>query len=254
MSALRRDAGIPASPSGSIGYAGSVVGSYAGTSVYEPSEAGTDTGSTAAGRATGQGLPGSRGGRKHYTPSECTDDDLHSVRSRVRREPPQRSRAPFGLLSDLAEPSARALPSAAPFAVNSGYPSNPAPAAPKPRSPPPFAMGGNYEQGFRRAPQPPSPSQTLPGQDPDFWSRRDADARSDVGSIAESQVDINTARDRSGHGNILTWGSDSRQITPTKKRQGRQLAEGPDGLPKAHVLSSVFPPTPSSNCKSPGTL
>merc|ERR1719276_457286 len=105
MSALRRDAGIPGSPSGSIGYAGSLVGGYAGSSVYEPSEAGTDIGSTAAGRATSQGLPGSRGGRRHYTPSECCDDDLHSVRSQVRREPPQRSRAPYGVLSDLPTPS-----------------------------------------------------------------------------------------------------------------------------------------------------
>eukprot|EP00927_Polykrikos_kofoidii_P006194 TRINITY_DN12516_c0_g2_i1.p1 TRINITY_DN12516_c0_g2~~TRINITY_DN12516_c0_g2_i1.p1 ORF type:complete len:611 (-),score=100.52 TRINITY_DN12516_c0_g2_i1:259-2091(-) len=79
--------------------------------------------------------------------------------------------------------------------------------------------------------------------DKDFWSRKDArlppaaanggdrdrdrdrmDAvsQSDIGSVADSQRDYFTHRGRTGHGNILTWGNDSRDITPERRRGGRQ--------------------------------
>eukprot|EP00927_Polykrikos_kofoidii_P006193 TRINITY_DN12516_c0_g1_i1.p1 TRINITY_DN12516_c0_g1~~TRINITY_DN12516_c0_g1_i1.p1 ORF type:complete len:620 (-),score=106.73 TRINITY_DN12516_c0_g1_i1:307-2118(-) len=75
--------------------------------------------------------------------------------------------------------------------------------------------------------------------DNDFWSRKDprasvgaanggnrdrdrADARShsDMSSVADSHRDYYTHRGRTGHGNILTWGDDSRDITPERRRGG----------------------------------
>jgi len=92
------------------------------------------------------------------------------------------------------------------------------------------------------------------GPDPDFWSRTaptraasTLDDRSevmsqsgmtDVASVADSQRSEFTMRNRTGHGNILTWGSDSRSITPHKKRQGRQMTLDHDrGVPRSHMSS-----------------
>jgi len=120
-------------------------------------------------------------------------------------------------------------------------------------------MGGNFEQGFRREaqPQPSTSQETATQQIPetlgrDFWSRRDPQqqmggtndgqsecAQSDVMSVADSQREVFTARDRGGHGNILTWGDNSRNITPHRKREGRQLAMEP-GVTKAHAATGIF--------------
>jgi len=50
-----------------------------------------------------------------------------------------------------------------------------------------------------------------------------ADAADDARSVGgESVLSELTRRDRRGHGNILTWGGDSRDVTPTRRRlQGR---------------------------------
>merc|ERR1712187_557087 len=42
-------------------------------------------------------------------------------------------------------------------------------------------------------------------------------------SEADSQREVFTQRNRVGHGNILTWGGDSRSITPPKNQHGRQI-------------------------------
>jgi len=242
---------------------------------YAPSESPSETPSYAAGRPSQSWHTGQLGGnfgRKHYTPSEsCCDDDLSTTGS-LRREPKPRTPAPFADMSEL--PSKPIFDRSRIAALietgddssdipvsNSGYSKS---QAPVPRSSPPFAFGGNYDMapshaGSRRA-GPPQSQQVTP-QDPDFWSRRDPAktmsqtnmsntvqsdvmsqcGQSDVCSVAESNLEMFTARDRSGHGNILTWGTDSRQITPARKRQGRQVAMESEGLPRSQITSGVFP-------------
>mmetsp|Transcript_41054 Transcript_41054/g.95111 ORF Transcript_41054/g.95111 Transcript_41054/m.95111 type:complete len:390 (+) Transcript_41054:50-1219(+) len=92
--------------------------------------------------------------------------------------------------------------------------------------------------------------------DPDFWSRtapsvpavlggdEQSEVASQAGTVddAASAADLQrsefTLRNRTGHGNILTWGADSRSITPHKKRQGRQLTVDPEqGIPRSHMSS-----------------
>lgn len=285
MSALRLDA---RNARNSRNY-GEQAGSPQGAG-YAPSEAPSETPSYAAGRPSQSQQSslalGMSMGRKHYPPSESgfDVDDNQSVTGSIRREPKPRTPAPYADLSDIpSKPSldrgqaaARAPP---PFAQDttshptdklgrpissSGYANSQGPA---PRSPPPFAQGGTFEQGYRRSAQAQPASQQLPLQDPNFWSRREPlqpmnagnefrtdgsqCGQSDVMSVADSQREVFTARDRSGHGNILTWGNDSRNLTPHRKRQGRQLAMESDGQPKAHAVSGVFPPSPTSSSPNP---
>lgn len=284
MSALRQDAKkfrLPDSPSG--GYAGSI-----GPDRYEPSECPSETPSQAAGRSTNQieVRPGTGTGRKHYQPSESGADDQSDMGSvSARYAPKPRTPAPFALLSDLPgnsrAPVARSPPCfayeqpAAPKQAHharapapwenqgasdrpqSGYGKGQAPAAP--RSPAPFAQGGNYDgTDARRAPPPQSASRQAVRQDPDFWSRAapvnvgngmrsdnvSECGQSDVMSVADSQREVFTARDRGGHGNILTWGGDSRNITPSRTREGRNIARESSGVPRAHTSAGVFPPSP----------
>lgn len=249
------------------------------TNTYCPSEAPSESASYAAGRPSSKhalslssgcwqsGLGGGTG-RKHYTPSESNfgDDDRLSTAGSIRREPKPRTPAPFAELSDLEGRSAAPPPRQfAPYAYDNTAP------APKQRpisgggyntnsqsgpSPAPFAMGGNFERDYRRAPIKPIPEGSELGpSDPNFfYSRRAQPQQNDGGSqygaqsesmsVADSERSHFTARDRGGHGNILTWGGDSRNITPTKKRQGRQLAVEEDGQTKASTCRGIFPPSP----------
>jgi hypothetical protein len=251
MAALRRDARKQRFGTVSPSYAGSIVGSMAEPT---PSEAPSEP-SYAAGRPTSLLSGGFVGvGRKHYAPSDTQslmgDDDLQSTRSCIRREPQPRTPAPFADMSDIPAKSTQALQvprSPAPYANESSAKPSSSIASSVPRSPAPFANGGTYADGYPQAARPPSQKA---GPDPGFWMRtapRTSDERSDVTSlygdnisVAGSQREEFAARAR-GHGNILTWGNDSRSITPGKKRQGRQLAVDTDGMPKAHVTSGVFP-------------
>lgn len=281
MAALRRDArstrnrcGAPGSPSGS--YAASLH-------EPTPSEAPSDVPSYAAGRPTKLSSNGfSILGRKHYVPSETGDDDMSSTRGSIRREPKPRTPAPFASLADLPSKQmldSRSLPprSPAPFAdeqsakVPSQRPASQRSTAPfandftakpsspsgstVPQSPAPFAKGANFEEGFKASRSAPA-AQSFPA---DFWSRKGPlqnpnneqsdvasqyGAQSDMMSVADSQREEFTARDKRGHGNILTWGNNSRTITPPKKREGRQLITANDGQMRAHATSGVFPPSP----------
>jgi len=77
----------------------------------------------------------------------------------------------------------------------------------------------------------------MPTQD-DRFEVMSQSGMTDVASVAGSQRSEFTKRNHTGHGNILTWGSDSRSITPHKKRQGRQLAVDPArGVPRSHMSS-----------------
>lgn len=149
----------------------------------------------AAGKATGAVVvPGAqlRGGRRHY---------------------------PYG--TDLGD-SSRAAP-APPWAGGKGdgggYPS--AHAARPPVAPEPAMMMS--EDALR---------QTLKLQPPEAAASRPATApvdRDDTVSVAESALSGPRWRDRRGHGNILTWGNDSRCVTPTRKRQGRAPGQPRNG-------------------------
>lgn len=85
-------------------------------------------------------------------------------------------------------------------------------------------------------------------QMPSAGSERDADtvsvaAPSEAMSIADSQRAEFTARNRTGHGNILTWGSDSRSVTPSKQRPGRHIVVDPvQHVPRANISSGVVMP------------
>jgi len=65
-------------------------------------------------------------------------------------------------------------------------------------------------------------------------------------SIPESHASHFTQRNREGHGNILTWGNDSRSITPNRARQVPQVTADPewDGpvRPRGGMSSSIFLP------------
>ncbi|CAK9107211.1 unnamed protein product [Durusdinium trenchii] len=70
--------------------------------------------------------------------------------------------------------------------------------------------------------------------------RRDL-AKAETGSVAsaasgmseaEIQREAFSARNRSGHGNILAWDDGSRPLTPPKVREGRHVAVDPSGMPR----------------------
>lgn len=68
-----------------------------------------------------------------------------------------------------------------------------------------------------------------------------SEAGSDLHSMAESQRTGYSLRGRAGHGNILTWGDDSRDVTPERKRRGRQLAvDEQSGTSRSHMPTSIF--------------
>lgn len=65
-------------------------------------------------------------------------------------------------------------------------------------------------------------------------------AASDGASVADSQREGFNNRNRTGHGNILTWGDSSRDLTPTK-REGRQQVENRQGrLRRVTDSSDIF--------------
>lgn len=251
MSALRTDARRCGFDRSSVSLPGSSAASLVGDPA--PSEAASESPSHAAGRPTGSaGQPLFGGSRRHYGGGR--DDDCESVRSlwsdtnqQATQRPeisarPQQARAPppYAQVTDLPVRTQREVP----------------------RSPAPFASGGNYDQGYKmvtRRPQSSANSEVGQATDTnfppmDYWSRQgpmrpqgfdgEADiasqygARSEV-SVADSQREEFTLRNRSGHGNILTWGNDSRNITPARKRTGRQLAVDSAGQPRAHATSGM---------------
>mmetsp|Transcript_45912 Transcript_45912/g.109350 ORF Transcript_45912/g.109350 Transcript_45912/m.109350 type:complete len:435 (+) Transcript_45912:100-1404(+) len=79
------------------------------------------------------------------------------------------------------------------------------------------------------------------------WPPRDEDAaseasfasRSSMVSMADSAREEFIQRGR-GHGNILTWGSDSRALTPVQKRRGRGLVTDPSGVARGHQKTHVI--------------
>lgn len=272
MSALRLDArsmrgnwGAPTSPSGSIAYFNNTnVSSYNDNDAA--SECPSETPSHAAGRPSARASLGLLGcaqpgkGRKHYTPSDSGigdgDDDMMSSRGSsaggyptgMRIAPKPRTPAPFADLSDLPSKQqnferVRALPKRSPGPITYDVERPVSNSGGYARSPPPFANGGNYGA------QPQTAARQAPVVDRDFWNRREQAnsdvmsqcGQSDAPSIADSQREVFTARDRVGHGNILTWGNDSRAITPERPRTGRQLAMETDGRPTGHKTAGVFP-------------
>ncbi|CAK9058422.1 unnamed protein product [Durusdinium trenchii] len=78
--------------------------------------------------------------------------------------------------------------------------------------------------------------------------RRDL-AKAETGSVAsaasgmseaEIQREAFSARNRSGHGNILAWDDGSRPLTPPKVREGRHVAVDPSGMPRLNMSSGIF--------------
>lgn len=185
MSALRRDAQSSHTrrfgrPPSHTGLS-QYAGSYAG-STYEASEACSEAPSHAAGRPTGAGS----GVAGMQTPSQPRGrrPQYPYAESQLSGSAPRSleswdERAPIS-------PAAQLPPSSAPFAYGSP---TPAVAAAAPRSP----RGG--VGGTSRA------------------------SEADSNYEADSQREVFTQRNRTGHGNILTWGNDSRSITPHKERQ-----------------------------------
>mmetsp|Transcript_9087 Transcript_9087/g.14742 ORF Transcript_9087/g.14742 Transcript_9087/m.14742 type:complete len:455 (-) Transcript_9087:27-1391(-) len=59
-------------------------------------------------------------------------------------------------------------------------------------------------------------------------------------SEADIQREAFSARNRSGHGNILAWDDGSRPLTPPKVREGRHVAVDQQGMPRLHMSSGIF--------------
>lgn len=248
MSALRRDAqatntrrfGRALSHTGLSHYAGSYTGS-----VYEGSEAGSEAYTHAAGRPTGAGslvarqlarAEGSRpggGARRHYPYAEsqlsgAVPHDGSDRGSVAGSDRPLQQRARPGGLEGVDERGPVPHPvSQPPFA----YGSTAAPPSPESRSLHGLRQSGGILPEAKKPYEHAAPS----------MDRSDvrSTAASDCASIADSQREVFTNRNRTGHGNILTWGNDSRSLTPHKTRQGRQLTSDADqGIPRSQMSSA----------------
>jgi len=210
MSALRRDAqatstkkfGRPLTSTGLSSYAGSYAPSN-----YEPSEAGSTMPMHAAGQRTGSGAPQQEqvlniGGRRHYAYSES------SMSGAVPRSSP-----------------------AAPARLDGVDERGPAGFPPSgPQSPQGSIAGGSMAGGsMAGGPDPYYRSQASPAHRLGPARQHGVSDHSDVysvaapsesASIADSQRAEHANRNRMGHGNILTWGSnESRSVTPHRLRQ-----------------------------------
>mmetsp|Transcript_31680 Transcript_31680/g.67324 ORF Transcript_31680/g.67324 Transcript_31680/m.67324 type:complete len:521 (+) Transcript_31680:109-1671(+) len=229
MSALRRDANSTVArrmgrplPS----YAGSVAGS-----VYEPSEIGSEAPSHAAGRPTGGGgaqtvqAPPSRGGRRHYSHADgqmSGPSYAPSYAGSERSNHAQSERLQHSVPGPDSQPPPVYTPSSAQPCGRGGGRGGPLGGVDEDRS-----VNNDYYSNPRAGPPPAN----------DQWEMQSQSGVTDIASVADSQREEFTMRNRTGHGNILTWGSDSRSITPHKKRTGRQFAD--DGPPR-HMSSNIF--------------
>lgn len=263
MAALRRDAGSVAASRASSQYGGSQYGGsqcppgYA-PSGYAASEAPSDAEAlcnTAAGRPTGpRGIDAQyRRGRRHYDGASSCGGDSNAGWSRggpVGNYPagyhrPESVRGADGF---------RTLP---PQGGSGGY-GGPIPEdeqfqEPQQRE----AYGSPGQQGYYqdRGDWPQGANGGSPGDDREaqradaaYWAQalpnRGVPAPSDAGtdhqSVADSQRTGYTVRGRAGHGNILTWGDDSRAVTPERKRRGKQLADEGAGSSRSHMSSNIF--------------
>jgi len=277
-SALRRDAhstrvrrGETAStyvgsPTGTATSWAGQMGGYAGSMTEPtPSEAGSEAPSHAAGRPTPQAPPIFPPGKRvvglrdqmqdnRITPRLDDQQQFDDTRSTSQWSQASRSPAPFAdhQVSMNRPGEGRPSPqvqSSAPFAQGGTYNGEErVRGAPRmQRGTPPFAQGGSFDQGYPRQ---------APASDTDFLMRRGAppssgyrddrsdvmsQANSDMMSVADSQREEFTMRNRSGHGNILTWGNDSRNITPERKRQGRQLTTDEAGSLRSQASSGIIP-------------
>lgn len=196
MSALRRDAqasnarrfGRPLSHTGLSQYAGSYAGS-----AYDPSEAHSEATSQAAGRPTGAGAPvpqrqsASSAGRQYYSYGE--------------------SQLSGAVPANLAQGSDRSRQQRRPGGLEGVDERGPGPTYQQPTTPesarrPPSTygllpgpqLGPHGRDGF-------SAEASLPGEQRAMGS--------DNASVAASQREVFTKRNRSGHGNIINWGNDS---------------------------------------------
>mmetsp|Transcript_96852 Transcript_96852/g.202366 ORF Transcript_96852/g.202366 Transcript_96852/m.202366 type:complete len:624 (-) Transcript_96852:24-1895(-) len=249
MSALRRDAqatstkrfGRPLEHTGLSCYGGSYAGSQ-----YEPSVAGdSDYHSQAAGKPTmPSGAASSQtswsSGRKHF--SQYENRNMRAMaplqeESRVPESPA--GSAPGGYWQQQQQSP-----------LHQHYPQQ--------EQQQPYRQQQHYQQQQQQQQQPEQSQQSyrrgnsshgaLNGaahQQPSSMSAlmSGAYAASEVASVAESLREETMSRNRYGHGNILTWGDNSRDITPGKQRHGRQICvdEGA-GIPRSAMSSGTVIP------------
>lgn len=272
MSALRRDAGsVAASRASSVaGWSSQCGGSAQCPPGYAASEAPSDAESlwnTAAGRPTGRREVDSqyRRGRRHYDDGSSSAGGSSAGWSRDGPGPapgggypagyqrPGSVRGPDGLRT-LPQGGAASyggpIPEDEQFQEPQQYSSGPG------EGWPPGQQQGYYQDSGER---PQGANAGSPGDDREaqradaaYWAQTlpqrggqpasEAGA-SDLNSLADSQRTGYTLRGRAGHGNILTWGDDSRAVTPERKRRGKQLAaEEPSGSSRSHMSSNIFGP------------
>jgi len=256
MSALRRDA--QSTLARRYGQRASALPSYRSStyaesergSVYEPSEAGSEAPSHAAGRPTNavQAPAPVRGGKRHYMygDSSVSSGPASVVGGGGGAYPDRRmaSCPEDGYLQ--TRPPLASPHSGSTYSRNMDGTQLPR----SPTAPPAFTSSPRQDELEGRGVGP-APTQ----QDIDPWQGRrgppsvadqsdtmsQCDVQSVAGSVADSQREVFTTRNRTGHGNILTWGSDSRSITPHKTR-GRQLTVDPQhGVPRSQMSSGIFP-------------
>jgi len=238
MSGLRRDAQNTTARNSGLSYLPPGTPSVAG-SVYEASECGSDVGSQAAGRPSGGAtfVKQNRGARRHF---ELVAPNPIVPREGYGMQPP---RAPLGMLSEeFPEEFPEDMPRYQPPRIDS--------------------LGGGSAQGGGGSARGGGSNGDRPVTAPsvsDFWSRGDPPsarqqrppsaidnsdafsvACSEATSVADSQRSAFSMRNRTGHGNILTWGSEnSRDLTPPKARQGKQMMMD-QGVLRSHSSSGIF--------------
>eukprot|EP00933_Yihiella_yeosuensis_P019858 TRINITY_DN16018_c0_g1_i1.p1 TRINITY_DN16018_c0_g1~~TRINITY_DN16018_c0_g1_i1.p1 ORF type:complete len:485 (+),score=88.58 TRINITY_DN16018_c0_g1_i1:123-1577(+) len=228
MSALRRDAhNTYARMTGGSLIAGS---NYTASEYGAPSECGSDVSSLshAAGRPSGgtafAGPRQSGGGRRHYvtnSPNPVVPQGGYGSAEPGRRQPP---RAPLSQVPEDQEASVGAFP---------GEPSRGSRGGMGTQKVPPAS-----DFWSRGAPEPNRGRGSGPSYDRDDAA---SVAASEAASVADSQRYAFSDRNRTGHGDILTWNDKSRAVTPPKVRESRQLfMDGAAGKPRAYVESGIF--------------
>jgi len=150
------------------------------------------------------------------TGTSCSSPGVQTPLGASRRPPPSpgSSRAPFGTFGDEPDvrPTGRARVPMAGYGAYGGRAAGSVAGS----------LGGSDYGGLRA-------SQLSDGRPRPDWET------GSMMSFASSAVDMNRERSRGGHGNILTWGAESRELTPPKAPRAPGTLRTPPRTPQGDV-------------------
>jgi len=265
MSALRRDAQATSARMKGLPLPSSRA------SAYEPSEIGSEALSHAAGRPSSMTahLNSRNSGRRQYTGGSegglipvlssmdavpCAGGSAASERSYAPSERPYAPSEGYGNQASVGTQGGRPQ-QLAPYAWQSGDNNSVdgAPPISKPRSPDnkdsagaPLSQRGSLSEQALWSRGGGAGGASVPPYADDRCEVMSLSGMTDAASVTESHASKFTQRNREGHGNILTWGTDSRSITPSRARQVPQVTADPewDGPVRSRggMSSSIFDP------------